>query len=216
MKPSSSYFVPTAISTLRDVVLSSTSESQRNASAYTSFQSLKGSFVARLSPKISSPSIRPSSPAGEDNIPSSSLILTLSEATSVLAPSHSSVHLPILSAIESGRTIISTVSIVITKTLTILPSTPASARHTTVPNTINGITLLYSSTTSEPDGSAPIDKSNQISKAVDAILPIILGSDDGSTTHAALQTQQKTKLKQRAALANFIKWLLSFFRIEVD
>lgn len=216
MKPSPPYFVPTNVSTSHDVILSPTSETQRNAGAYTSLQSLKGSFISRLSPKLSYPPIRPSSPRGEENILLTSLSLTSSEATSVLAPSHSSVHLPILSSVESGRTVISTVSIVVTKTLTILPSTPVSAKHTTVANTINKITLHHSPTTFGPDSSLLIDKSDKISKAADAILPILLGSDDGSTTRAALETKQKQRLKQRAALQNLIQWLLSFFRIEVD
>lgn len=216
MKPSPSYFVTTAVSTSRDVIFSSTLETRRNASAYTSLQSPKGSFISRLSPKISSRPLRPSSPTGEENIPSSSLSLTISEATFVLAPSHSSVHLPTLSSVESGRKIISTVSILVTKTLTILPSTPVSAKHTTIANTIYGIPLHHSSTALEPDDSPPIDESDKISKAVDAILPIIHGSNDGSTTHPAMETKQEERLKQRAALANLIKWLLSFFRIEVD
>lgn len=215
MKPPS-YFVTTAVSASRDVIFSSTLETQRNASAYTSLQSLKGSFVSRLSPKISSRPLKPSSPTGEENIPSSSLSLTISEATFVLAPSHSSVHLPTLSSAESGRTIISTVSIVVTKTLTILPSTPVSAKHTTVANKINEITLHHSSTTLGPDDSPPIDKSDKSSKAVDAILPIVHGINVGLTTHAAMETKQEERLKQRAALANLIKWLLSLFRIEID
>lgn len=216
MKPSPSYFVTTAVSTSRDVIFSSTLETRRNASAYTSLQSPKGSFVSRLSPRISSRPLKPSSPTGEENIPSSSLSLTISEATFVLAPSHSSAHLPTLSSVENGRKIISTVSIVVTKTLTILPSTPVSAKHTTIANTIYGTTLHHSSTTLGPDDSAPIDESDKISKGVDAILPINHGSYDGSTTHAAMVTKQEERLKQRAALANLIKWLLSFFRIEVD
>lgn len=216
MKPSPSYFVTTAVSTSRDVIFSSILETRRNASAYTSLQSLKGSFVSKLSPKISSRPLWLSSPTGEENIPSSSLSLSISEATFVLAPSHSSVHLPALSSAENGRTIISTVSIVVTKALTILPSTPITAKHTTFANTMNGITLYHSSTTLGPDDSPPIDESDQISKAVDAILPIIRGSNDGLTTHAATETKQEERLKQRVALANIIKWLLSFFRIEVD
>ena len=216
MKPSPSYFVTTAVSTSRDVISSSTSETRRNASTYTSLQSLNSSFVSRLSSKISSRPLRPTSPTGEENIPLSSLSLTISEPTFVLAPSHSSVHLPALSSVENGRTIISTVSIVVTKTLTIVPSTPVSAKHTTFANTMNGITLYHSSSILGPDDSPPIDESDQISKAVNAILPIIRGSNDGLTTHAAMETKQEERLKQRAALANIIKWLLSFFRIEVD
>lgn len=215
MKPSPPYFLTKTLSTSPDAILSSTSETQRNASAYTSLQSLKGSFVTRLSPKISSPPIRPSSITGKENLPSTSLSLTISEATSVLAPSHSSVHLPILSLAESGRTIISTVSILVTKTLTIMPSTPVSAKYTNVANTINRITLHHSLITLGPDISPSIGKPDKISNAVDSILPILLGSGDGSTTNAAMETKQKERLKLRAALANLIKWLLSFFRIEV-
>lgn len=216
MKPSPSYFVTTAVSTSRDVIFSSTLETRRNASAYTSLQSLKGSFVSMLSRKISSRPLRPSYATGEEKIPSSSLSLTISEATFVLSPSQSSVHLPTLSLAESGRTIISTVSILVSKTLTILPSTPVSAMHTTIANTMNGITLHHSSNTLGPDDSLPIDESDKISKAVDAILPIIHGSNDGSTIIATMETKQEERLKQRAALATLIKWLLSFFRIEVD
>lgn len=216
MKPSPSYFVTTAVSTSHDVISSSTLETRRNASVYTSLQSLKGSFVSMLSPKISSRPLRPSYATDEENIPSSSLSLTVSKATSVLSPSHSSVHLPNLSLAESGRTIISTVSILVTKTLTILPSTPVSAKQTTIANTTNEKTSQHSSNTLGPDDSPPFDESNKISKAVDAILPIIHGSNDGSTILTAMGTKQEERLKQRAALANLIKWLLSFFRIEVD
>lgn len=216
MKLSPSYFVTTAVSTSRDGIFSSAIETRRNASAYTSLQSLKSSFISRLSPKISSRPLRPSYPTGEENIPSSSLSLTISEATVVLSPSHSSFHLPTLSLAESGRTIISTVSILETKTVTILPSTPVSATHTTIANTLNGITLYHSSITLGPDDPPPIDESHKISKAVDAILPIIHGSNDGSTRLAAMETKQEERLKQRAALAILIRWLLSFFRIEVD
>lgn len=211
MKPSPSYILTTAVSSSRDVISSSTSETRRNASAYISLQSLNSSFVSRLSSKIPSRPSRPTSPTGEENIPSSSLSLTTSEATLVLVPSHSSVHLPTLSSVENGRTINSTVSIVVTKTLTILPSTPVSAKHTTIANTMNGITLYHSSNTLGPDDSPHIDESDQISKAIDMILPIISGSNDGLTTHAAMETKQEERVKQRAALANIIKWLLSFF-----
>lgn len=216
MKPSPPYFVTTAVSASRDVIFSSTLETQRNSSAYTSLQSFKGSFVSSLSAKISSPPLGPSSPTGEENIPTSSLSLTISESTFVLAPSYSSSHLPILFSVEIGRTFISTVSIVVTKTLTILLSTPVSADYTTIANTINGITLHHSSSTLGPDDSSPIDKSDKFSKAVDATPPIEQGSNDGSTTNAAIGTKQKERLKQRTALANLIKWLLSFFRIEVN
>lgn len=215
MKPSPSYFVTMATSTSRHVIPSSTSETQRNTSAHASLQSLKGSFVSRLSSKISSLSMRPPSPTSKENIPSSSLPIITSEATSILAPSHNSVHLPVLSSFEGGRTVISTVSIVVTRTLAILPSTKVSGKYTTDANS-KGNTLHHSSVTLGSDSSPPIDKPDKISKAVDAILPIILGNDDGSTANAAMDTKQKQRLKQRAALANLIRWILSFFHIEMN
>lgn len=215
MKPSRSYFVTTATSTSRDVIRSSTSETQRNTSAHASLHSLKGSFVSRLSPKISSLTMRPPSSTGEENIPSSSLPLITAGATSILAPSHTSVHLPVLSLFEGGGTVISTVSIVVTRTVAILPSTKVSGKYTTDANS-KGNTLHHSSVTLGSDSSPPIDKPDKISKAVDAILPILLGSDDGSTANAAMDTKQKQRLKQRAALANLIRWILSFFHIEMN
>lgn len=215
MKTSPSYSVTTGVSTSGDVFLSSTSEIRRNASAHSSLHSLKGSFISRLSSKIPSPPMRPSFPTGDENIPSSSFSLTISEATSILAPSRSSVHLPVLSSVEGGGIVISTVSIVVTRTLAILPSITGSGTHTTDSNA-ERTTLYQSSITLGLDSSPPIDKSDKISKAVDAILPILLGSDDGSTANVVMDSKQKQRLEQRAALANLIRWLLSFFRIEVD
>lgn len=214
MKPPS-YLVTTAGSASRDFTISSKSETQKNPRAHASLDSLKGSFISRLSPKIYSLPIRPSSSTGEGNIASSSLSSTTPEATSILAPSHSSVHLPIFPSVEGGRPVISTFSTVVTRALAILPSTPANAKLTTHANTIKGTTLHHSPVTVGPDGSPPIGKSDQISKAVDGILPILVGSDNESTANAPMETKQKQKPKQRAALANFVGWLLSF-HIEMD
>lgn len=204
-----------AASTSRDVILPSTSETQMNASAHVSLHFLEGSFVSRISPKVSSSLMRPSSTTGEENIPSGSLPLITSESTSILAPSQTSVNLPVLSSFVGGRTAISTVSIVVTRTLAILPSTKVSGKYTTDANT-EETTLHHSSITLGSGSSPPIDESDKISKAVDAILPILLGSDDGSTAKAAMFTKQKQRLKQRAALANIIRWILSFLHIEMN
>lgn len=214
MKPSPSYFVTVATSTSRDVIRSSTSETQRNTSAHTSLHALKESFVSRIPSKISSQSIRPPSPTSEENIPSSSLPLITSEPTPILAPGHNSVHLPVLSSFEGARTVISKISIVVTRTLHILPSTKVSGKYGTDANSERN-TLHHSSVTLWSD-SSPIEKTDKISKAVDAILPILFGSDDGSTANEAMDTKQKQRLKQRAAVANLVRWILSLFHIEMN